>query len=106
MAYQTVNPYTNELVKSYPYPSEAEIDAAMVKSDIPFGGVKNSGDGNELTEFGIREFVSNKVVDIFVIDAPFQPRQAVAIRSSRVSPAGNVDCSPVNDNYSTNRRKE
>jgi succinate-semialdehyde dehydrogenase/glutarate-semialdehyde dehydrogenase len=43
----------------------------MVKSDIPFGGVKNSGFGNELTEFGIREFVTNKVVDVVDIDAPF-----------------------------------
>jgi len=43
----------------------------MVKSDIPFGGVKNSGYGTELTEFGIREFVTNKVVDIVDIDAPF-----------------------------------
>jgi succinate-semialdehyde dehydrogenase/glutarate-semialdehyde dehydrogenase len=39
-------------------------------NDIPFEGVKNSGFGNELTEFGIREFVTNKVVDI---DAPFLP---------------------------------
>jgi succinate-semialdehyde dehydrogenase / glutarate-semialdehyde dehydrogenase len=43
----------------------------MVKSDIPFGGVKVSGYGNELTEFGIREFVTNKVVDVVDIDAPF-----------------------------------
>jgi succinate-semialdehyde dehydrogenase/glutarate-semialdehyde dehydrogenase len=42
-----------------------------VKADIPFGGVKVSGYGNEPTESGIREFVTNKVIDVVDIDAPF-----------------------------------
>lgn len=43
----------------------------MVKADIPFGGVKLSGYETELTEYGIREFFSQKVIDVVDIDAPF-----------------------------------
>ncbi len=68
--------FTNDIARGKRVASR--IDTGMVfvnhptwtACDLPFGGIKNSGYGRELSSLGIQEFVNKNLVRVSSIDAP------------------------------------
>src|SRR5438067_1885336 len=77
--------WTQDLERGQRLAREIESGAVfvngLVASDprLPFGGVKRSGYGRELSEFGIREFTNIQTVSVF------EPSAAVAPASPKAS---------------------
>ena len=68
--------FTKDVVRGKRVASRVETGMMFINHptwttpDLPFGGIKNSGYGRELSSLGIQEFVNKKLVRVESIDAP------------------------------------
>ncbi len=68
--------FTNDIRRGKRVASQIETGMVFVNhptwtaADLPFGGIKNSGYGRELSSLGIHEFVNKKLVRVAGIDDP------------------------------------
>jgi succinate-semialdehyde dehydrogenase/glutarate-semialdehyde dehydrogenase len=68
--------FTQDIARGKRVASQIETGMVFINhptwtaADLPFGGIKNSGYGRELSAMGIQEFVNKKLVRVASIDAP------------------------------------
>ena len=68
--------FTNDIARGKRVASRVDTGMMFINQptwtapDLPFGGIKNSGYGRELSSMGIQEFVNKKLVRVASIDAP------------------------------------
>jgi succinate-semialdehyde dehydrogenase/glutarate-semialdehyde dehydrogenase len=68
--------FTRDVQRGRRVASRIEAGMAFVNhptwtaADLPFGGIKNSGYGRELSSLGIQEFVNKKLVRVADVNAP------------------------------------
>ncbi len=68
--------FTHDIERGKRVASQIETGMVFVNhptwtaADLPFGGIKNSGYGRELSGLGIQEFVNKKLIRVADIDAP------------------------------------
>jgi len=62
MKITTINPATEEILAEYDAIHPGQINHEVKDSRIIFGGIKNSGIGHKLSNYGLKEFVNVKSV--------------------------------------------
>ena len=68
--------FTNDIARGKRVASRVDTGMMFINQptwtapDLPFGGIKNSGYGRELSNLGIQEFVNKKLVRVAPTDAP------------------------------------
>jgi succinate-semialdehyde dehydrogenase/glutarate-semialdehyde dehydrogenase len=89
--------YTNDIELGKRVASRLESGMVFINypsvstPDLPFGGIKRSGYGKELSEFGIEEFVNKKMIcSVQTAGAGWKPVNVIHVESPARSNSGQL----------------